>query len=144
MARRHARDEVDGLDGHGHLDEPARGARRRRPAPLPRGERTIGGDDLGPPVGEAIRAAIYAEAHLVITTGGTGLTPTDRTPEQTRALLDVEIPGLADAIRTSGLPAVPTAVAIAAFVAAKIFKTRVRCVACRTQERWAVLRARRW
>lgn len=64
----------------------------------------------GPPVGEAIRAAIYAEAHLVITTGGTGLTPTDRTPEQTRAVLDVEIPGLADAIRTAGLPAVPTAV----------------------------------
>ncbi|QHD84958.1 MogA/MoaB family molybdenum cofactor biosynthesis protein [Gordonia sp. JH63] len=64
----------------------------------------------GPPVGEALRAAIYAEVDLVITTGGTGLTPTDRTPEQTRPLLDVEIPGLADAIRSAGLPTVPTAV----------------------------------
>ncbi|MCH5643205.1 MULTISPECIES: molybdenum cofactor biosynthesis protein B [unclassified Gordonia (in: high G+C Gram-positive bacteria)] len=64
----------------------------------------------GPPVGEAIRAALYADAHLVITTGGTGLTPTDRTPEETRQLLDFEIPGLADAIRAAGLPAVPTAV----------------------------------
>lgn len=64
----------------------------------------------GPPVGDAIRAGIYASADLVITTGGTGLSPTDRTPEQTRALLDVEIPGLADAIRTAGLPQVPTAV----------------------------------
>ena len=38
------------------------------------------------------------------------MTPTDRTPEQTRPLLDVEIPGLADAIRSAGLPTVPTAV----------------------------------
>ncbi|GAA1481297.1 hypothetical protein GCM10009624_17370 [Gordonia sinesedis] len=64
----------------------------------------------GPPVGDAIRAAVYAENDLVITTGGTGLAPTDRTPEQTRSLLDVEIPGLADAIRSAGLPQVPTAV----------------------------------
>lgn len=64
----------------------------------------------GPPVGGAIRAATYAGADLVITSGGTGLAPTDRTPEQTRPLLDVEIPGLADAIRSAGLPKVPTAV----------------------------------
>ncbi|MBD0863905.1 MogA/MoaB family molybdenum cofactor biosynthesis protein [Gordonia sp. zg691] len=64
----------------------------------------------GPPVGDALRAAIYAGVDLVITTGGTGLTPTDRTPEQTRPLLDTEIPGLADAIRAAGLPNVPTAV----------------------------------
>ena len=70
----------------------------------------LGGGQHGPPVGEALRAAIYAEVDLVITTGGTGLTPTDRTPEQTRPLLDVEIPGLADAIRSAGLPTVPTAV----------------------------------
>ncbi|MDS1116061.1 MogA/MoaB family molybdenum cofactor biosynthesis protein [Gordonia westfalica] len=64
----------------------------------------------GPPVGAAIRAAVYAGVDLVITTGGTGLAPTDRTPEETRPLLDVEIPGLADAIRAAGLPKVPTAV----------------------------------
>ncbi|RPA59911.1 MogA/MoaB family molybdenum cofactor biosynthesis protein [Gordonia oryzae] len=64
----------------------------------------------GPPVGDAIRAAIYADVDLVLTTGGTGLAPTDRTPEQTRPLLDIEIPGLADAVRTAGLPQVPAAV----------------------------------
>ncbi len=64
----------------------------------------------GDPVGGAIRAGIYADADVVITSGGTGLSPTDRTPEQTRPLLDVEIPGLADAIRAAGLPKVPTAV----------------------------------
>jgi molybdenum cofactor synthesis domain-containing protein len=64
----------------------------------------------GPAVGDAIRAGIYAEVDLVVTTGGTGLSPTDRTPEQTRPLLDIELPGLADAIRTAGLPEVPTAI----------------------------------
>lgn len=64
----------------------------------------------GDPLGEALRAAVASETDLIITTGGTGLTPTDRTPEQTRPLLDLEIPGLADAIRNAGAPAVPTAV----------------------------------
>jgi molybdenum cofactor synthesis domain-containing protein len=45
---------------------------------------------------------------VVITSGGTGISPTDGTPEATRAVIDYEIPGLADAIRRSGLPAVPT------------------------------------
>jgi molybdenum cofactor synthesis domain-containing protein len=64
----------------------------------------------GEPVGEAIRAAVAAAADIVITTGGTGISPTDATPEVTRALLDYEVPGLADAIRAAGAPTVPTAV----------------------------------
>ena len=64
----------------------------------------------GDPVGEAIRAAVAAGADLVITTGGTWISPTDRTPEVTKALLDYEVPGLADAIRAAGAPMVPTAV----------------------------------
>ena len=49
-------------------------------------------------------------ADVVITSGGTGISPTDTTPEQTVAVLDYMIPGLADAIRRAGLPKVPTAV----------------------------------
>ncbi len=56
----------------------------------------------GEPVGEAIRSAVDAGAHVVLTTGGTGLTPTDRTPEVTRPLLDREVPGIAEAIRAHG------------------------------------------
>jgi molybdenum cofactor synthesis domain-containing protein len=64
----------------------------------------------GEPVGEAIGAAVQAGARVVLTTGGTGLTPTDRTPEVTRLLLDREVPGIAEAIRAHGLAAgVPTA-----------------------------------
>ena len=56
----------------------------------------------GEPVGEALRAAVADGADVVITTGGTGISPTDATPEVTRALLDYEVPGLADAIRAAG------------------------------------------
>lgn len=64
----------------------------------------------GDPVGEALRAAV-ATADLVLTTGGTGLTPGDHTPEQTRAVIDREIPGIAEAIRAAGVAqGVPSAV----------------------------------
>ena len=64
----------------------------------------------GEPVGEAIRAAIDGGARAVLTTGGTGLTPTDLTPEVTRPLLDREVPGVAEAIRAHGFAkGVPTA-----------------------------------
>lgn len=56
----------------------------------------------GEPVGAAIRAAVDGGARAVLTTGGTGLTPTDRTPEETRALLSHEVPGIAEAIRAHG------------------------------------------
>jgi molybdenum cofactor synthesis domain-containing protein len=64
----------------------------------------------GEPVAEAIRGAVEAGARAVLTTGGTGLTPTDRTPDVTRRLLDREVPGIAEAIRAHGVAkGVPTA-----------------------------------
>jgi molybdenum cofactor synthesis domain-containing protein len=64
----------------------------------------------GDPVGQALRAAVSGGVDLIVTSGGTGISPTDATPAQTAAVLDYEIPGLADAIRRSGLPKVPTAI----------------------------------
>ncbi|MET8852131.1 molybdenum cofactor biosynthesis protein MoaE [Amycolatopsis sp. NPDC004625] len=64
----------------------------------------------GDPVGVALRAALADGVAVVLTTGGTGISPTDRTPDVTRAALDHELPGVADAIRAAGLPKVPTAV----------------------------------
>ncbi|HLN78397.1 MAG TPA: MogA/MoaB family molybdenum cofactor biosynthesis protein [Nocardioidaceae bacterium] len=64
----------------------------------------------GQPVAEAIRSAVASGARAVLTTGGTGLTPTDLTPEVTRPLLDREVPGIAEAIRAYGAAkGVPTA-----------------------------------
>src|ERR1700759_3648875 len=65
----------------------------------------------GEPVEEALRDSISAGYDVVVTTGGTGLTPADLTPEMTRRILDREIPGIAEAIRTAGAAAgVPTAI----------------------------------
>ena len=64
----------------------------------------------GEPVGDALREAVGAGVDVVLTTGGTGIAPTDATPEVTRAVLDYEVPGVADAIRAAGTPTVPTAV----------------------------------
>ena len=64
----------------------------------------------GEPVQEALRAAVADGAAVVLTSGGTGLTPTDRTPEMTRPVLDREVPGIAEAIRAAGVAdGVPTA-----------------------------------
>lgn len=64
----------------------------------------------GPGVTEALRAAVREGADVVISSGGTGISPTDATPQATLAVIDYQIPGLADAIRRSGLPAVPTSI----------------------------------
>lgn len=64
----------------------------------------------GDAFGYALRDALASEPELVLTTGGTGLTPTDVTPEQTAPLLDRIVPGVAEAIRAAGVAkGVPTA-----------------------------------
>ncbi|HET7661804.1 MAG TPA: molybdenum cofactor synthesis domain-containing protein [Oryzihumus sp.] len=64
----------------------------------------------GPEVEEALEAAVAAGPDLVLTTGGTGLTPTDGTPEATLRVIDRPVPGIAEAIRAAGVAAgVPAA-----------------------------------
>jgi molybdenum cofactor synthesis domain-containing protein len=57
----------------------------------------------GEPVADALEAAVALGADLIVTTGGTGLAPTDRTPEMTRRVVDFEVPGIAQAIRDHGV-----------------------------------------
>jgi molybdenum cofactor synthesis domain-containing protein len=59
---------------------------------------------------EVLREAVASGADVVLTTGGTGLSPTDVTPEATRAVLEREAPGLAEAVRRFGQGTVPTSV----------------------------------
>ena len=64
----------------------------------------------GDAVGAALRDAVAAGHAVVITTGGTGLSPTDHTPEQTRGVVEREVPQLAAAIARYGTDhGVPTA-----------------------------------
>lgn len=64
----------------------------------------------GAPVEEALRDAIASGADVVLSTGGTGISPTDETPQRTRAVLDYEVPGIAEGIRAHGVrEGVPTA-----------------------------------
>ena len=58
----------------------------------------------------AVQTAIRDGARAVLTTGGTGLTPTDVTPEAVAPLLDREIPGIAEALRMVSQNRVPTSV----------------------------------
>ena len=61
-------------------------------------------------VERALRAALEGGARFVVTSGGTGVGPRDRTPEGTRAVLDRELPGIAELLRREGARSVPTAV----------------------------------
>lgn len=56
----------------------------------------------GEPVREALIEALKQTPDAIVTTGGTGISPTDKTPDVTRELLDYEVPGIADAIRRRG------------------------------------------
>lgn len=63
----------------------------------------------GAPVGAALRAVLTQHPAVVLTSGGTGLSPDDQTPEMTLPLIDREIPGIMEAIRAAGLTKTPMA-----------------------------------
>jgi molybdenum cofactor synthesis domain-containing protein len=63
----------------------------------------------GDPVEDALRTGSRAGYDVIVTTGGTGISPTDRTPEATRAVIDYEVPGIPEAIRAFGREKVPAA-----------------------------------
>jgi len=70
-------------------------------------ERVALPDDRGD-LEAALRSGAPGHA-LIVTTGGTGLTPRDVTPEATRAVLDYEVPGMAEAMRAAGRAITPLA-----------------------------------
>ncbi|MEV3938298.1 MogA/MoaB family molybdenum cofactor biosynthesis protein [Glycomyces sp. NPDC049804] len=83
---------------------------------LAEGLRARGFDVVGPvvvhdgdEVEAALRVAVGDAADLVVTSGGTGLTSKDLTPEMTSRVVDYEVPGIAEAIRAAGLAKTPHA-----------------------------------
>jgi molybdopterin adenylyltransferase len=66
-------------------------------------------DDAGALQAELIDLADSGNAALILTSGGTGLGPRDRTPQATAAVLDYEVPGIAEAIRAASVPLVRSA-----------------------------------
>jgi len=58
--------------------------------------------DDQPAIAAALTKFSDVGAHLILTVGGTGLSPRDRTPEATRSVIDREVPGLAEAMRSIG------------------------------------------
>ena len=124
-----------------------------------RGSRRSGSrssDASSPDDRAAIGAALVegAAAHpLVVTTGGTGLTPRDVTPQATAAVLDYEVPGIAEAIRAEGRRSTPFAalsrglVGVRGGVAdrqpARVAR-RARWSRSRSSSRSSTTRSRRW
>lgn len=79
----------------------------------------------GEPVELALRDAVAAGYDVVVTTGGTGLNPNDLTPEMTRLVLDREIPGIPEAIRTAGVAAGVPAAALSRGIAGQAGRTLI-------------------
>ncbi|MFG2293764.1 molybdenum cofactor biosynthesis protein B [Streptomyces sp. NPDC048603] len=63
----------------------------------------------GDPVEQALREGVAAGYDVILTTGGTGISPTDRTPDATARVIDYQVPGIPEAIRAESLAHVPTA-----------------------------------
>jgi cyclic pyranopterin phosphate synthase len=128
-------DKTGGKRGHWTRDGSTVPWPRPGPPPgggaAPRGAAGTRDDTTGPVIGEWLSAhgfsvdavTVVADADVaaelsrvlgtapsvILTTGGTGASPTDQTPEATGALLDRELPGVAEAIRAAGLVVTPTA-----------------------------------
>ena len=79
----------------------------------------------GAPVADALRAAVIDGVAVVLTTGGTGISPTDRTPEATANVLDRQVPGIAEAIRARGVAKGVTTAALSRGLAGVAGKTFV-------------------
>jgi len=60
-------------------------------------------------ISDAIAAAVVAGANVVVTTGGTGLGPRDVTPQATSLLIEFEVPGLGELMRSAGSKSTPLA-----------------------------------
>ncbi len=73
-------------------------------------DRSVVPDEVDQIIPQLVRWADSGGVDVVLTTGGTGFSPRDVTPEATKSVLDKEAPGLAEAIRRQGLPQTPTAV----------------------------------
>jgi molybdopterin adenylyltransferase len=73
-------------------------------------ERALVADDVNAIVATLLAWCDSDSADLVLTTGGTGLSPTDRTPEATRAVIEREAQGISELLRASAAGKVPRAV----------------------------------
>jgi len=71
--------------------------------------RTIVPDETGAIVRELLRVCDGHVAGVIVTTGGTGMSPRDVTPEATRAVIEREAPGIAEYVRTTVTPTFPKA-----------------------------------
>jgi molybdopterin adenylyltransferase len=99
-------------------DKGARGEREDRSGPAIREMMAVAGAEVAqtgivPDEEDTIKAVLVRWSDegldLILTTGGTGFSPRDRTPEATKAVIEREAPGLAEAMRRAGMERTPTA-----------------------------------